>query len=190
MPNTLNTALLYLINTVFDLYLIILVIRIILVWIRADYFNPLVQFIIKCTDFIVKPMRRLIPNVDRLETASVVLVLILEVVKFSLVALLAYGIPTIPGLLLLAIGDMIKLILQTFFYAILVQAILSWIQPRSPMSFVLYQFTSPIMRPLQRVIPPVGGIDISPIPALIILQLLIIVLVNPIMGLGLGLAFK
>lgn len=185
MPNTLNTALLFLVNTLFDLYLIILIVRIILVWVGSDYFNPMVQFVVKCTDFIVKPLRRVIPNAGRLECASIILVLAIELIKFFFVSLLAFGLPNIAGLLILSIGDTIKLIIQTFFYAVLFQAILSWIQPRSPVNYLLYQFTSPIMRPLHRVIPPVGGVDISPIPALIILQLLIILVVGPMMDVGL-----
>jgi YggT family protein len=189
MSDTIRAALLFLINTVFDLYLFILVVRIILAWVGANYFDPVTQFIIKCTDFIVKPLRRLIPNFRRVETASIVLLLLIEIIKFLLVSLLSFGFPHLLGLFILAIGDSLKLILLTFFYAILLQAILSWIQPNAPMNRVLYQFTSPIMGPLHRVIPPIGGIDISPIPALIILQLLIIILVNPLMGFGLGVAF-
>lgn len=190
MTNTVNTALLFLVNTLFDLYLIILVIRIILVWVGADYYNPLVQFIVRCTDFIVKPLRRIIPNIGRLECSSVLIVIALELIKFFFVSMLVFGLPNVSGLIILSIADAIKLIIQTFFYAVLAQAILSWIQPRSPISFVLYQFTSPIMRPLHRIIPPVGGFDISPIPALIILQLLIILLVTPMMDIGLRIALS
>ena len=189
MSDTIRAALLFLINTVFDLYLFIVVIRIILAWVGANYFDPVTQFVTKCTNFIVKPLRYLLPNFRKLETASVVLLLVLEIIKFLLIALLSFGFPHILGLVILAFADSIKLLLLTFFYAILLQAILSWVQPQAPMNRVLYQFNSPIMAPLQRVIPLISGIDISPIPALIILQLLIIILVNPLMGLGLGLAF-
>jgi YggT family protein len=93
------------------------------------------------------------------------------------------------GLLLLSMGDAIKLLLEVFFYAILVQALLSWIQPGSPINYVLYQFTAPILRPFQRFIPTINGIDISAIPALITLQFLIIILVSPLMAAGWGVAF-
>ena len=189
MSNTLRDALLFLINTLFDLYLFILIVRIILVWVKSDYFNPAVQFITKCTNFLIIPLRRFIPNFHRLETATVVLVLVLEMSKFLLISLLSYRTPALLGLILLAAADSLKLIIQTFFYAILLQAILSWVQPRSSINYLLYQFTSPIMRPIHRLVPPIGGIDISPIPALILLQLLIIVLVNPLMATALGTAF-
>lgn len=185
MSDTLRAGLLFLITTVFNIYLFILTIRILLVWVQADYFNPITQFITKCTDFLVIPLRRFIPNFKRIECSSIVLLLLIEMIKFLLVCSLSFGFPNIFGLFILAIADSIKLFLETFFYAILFQAILSWIQPGSPINRVLDQFTAPIMNPFRRLIPPIGGIDISPIPALILLQLLIIILVNPLMALGL-----
>jgi YggT family protein len=189
MSDTIRAALLFLVNTVFDLYLFILIIRIILAWVGADYFNPITQLVVKLTQFPIKPLRRYVPNFRGLESATAIWILVIEIIKFLLISLLSFGVPNIVGLVILAIGDTLKLLIETFFYAILLQAILSWIQPTSPINRVLYQFTSPIMRPLQRIIPTIGGFDISPIPALIILQFLIIILVNPLMALGLGVAF-
>lgn len=190
MSDSIRAALLFLINTLFDLYLFILMIRLILVFVGANYFDPITQFIVKCTDFIVKPLRRWIPNFRNLELATLILIFVLEIIKFLLIAGMSFGMPTILGLLILALSGSIRLILETFFYAILLQAIMSWIQPMTSINQLLYQFTSPIMRPLRRIIPLVGGIDISPIPALIGLQLLIIIFVNPLMALGLGIAFS
>jgi len=189
MSDTLRAALLFLVTTVFDLYLFILIIRIILAWVSADIYNPITQFVVKFTSFLVRPLKRYIPNFRDLECAAVVLVLVIEIIKFLLIAFLSFGFPNVFGLVILAIADTIKLSIETFFYAILLQAILSWIQPQSSINRILLQFTSPIMRPLQRIIPPIGGFDISPIPALILLQLLIIIAVNPLMGFGLEVAF-
>lgn len=188
MSNSLQMASLFLITTIFDIYLYILIIRLILVWVRSDYFNPITQFITKCTDFIIRPLRRIIPNIGNLETSSLVLLLVLELIKFLLLTMISVGTPNFIGLPLLAIGDAVKILLSAFFYGILLQAILSWIQPHSPVSYLLYQFNSPVMRPFQRVIPPVAGVDISPIPALIVLQLLIIIIVYPLMSIGWNLA--
>lgn len=190
MQDPIQTALLFLINIIFDLYLFILMIRIILVWVGADYFNPLVQFVVKFTNFVVKPLRQWLPNFHRFETASICLVFVLALIKFLLISLLRFGMPNILGLLLLSVADFLRLILLTFFYAILMQAILSWVQPYNPATRVLYQFTHPVLHPFQRVIPPVGGFDISPLPALIILQLLIILVVNPLMFSGWGMAVR
>lgn len=189
MSEALRAALLFLVTTVFNLYLFMLIIRVILVWIGANYYEPVTQFIVKVTDFIVKPLRNLIPNYRGIEFSSLVIILALEIIKFLIISLLSFGFPNIFGLIILAIADSIKLLLEAFFYAILLQAILTWIQPGAPINYLLARFTAPIMNPIRRVIPPIAGVDISPIPALIILQLLIILIVNSLMGIGLGVAF-
>lgn len=188
MTSSFFDGFLFLINTLFDLYLFMLVIRVILVWIGANYFDPLTQFVIRCTDFIIKPLRKKIPNIRHIETATVLLILVIELIKYFLVLALSFGMPNLIGLLIIVFGDIIKLVVQTFFYTILVQAVMTWIQPSSPVNHLLYQITAPIMRPIQRILPPMGGIDISPIPALILLQLLLIVLATPIMSAGLRIA--
>lgn len=191
MLGPLQQALLFLINVVFDLYLILLTMRLILCWIRADYYNPVTQFVVKFTQPLVKPLRIVIPTIAHIEFASLVLIIILNMVKFFFLGVITAGLPHNPlGLVLLSLADTLKLILNTFFFAILLQAIMSWInQTYSPVTHFLYQITAPIMRPIQKVVPPVGGIDLSPIPALILLQLLIILVVNPLMTLGWGIAF-
>jgi YggT family protein len=100
------------------------------------------------------------------------------------------GIFNFSGVLILAVGDTLKLVIQTFFYAILLQVVLSWVQPASNANYVLMQFTSPIMRPLHRIVPNVGGFDITPIPALLLLQLLQIVIVSPVMSMGYSTVFS
>lgn len=190
MSDTVRAALIFVVNTVFDFYLFILVVRLILAWVSAEYHNPITQFVVKCTNFIVKPLRHYLPNFRDLETATLVLIIILELLKFLIVLLLSFGFPNLLGLLLLAFADTFKIILNTFFYAIILQVILSWLQPGSAISHVLTQFNSPILRPLQRIIPPMQGFDFSPLVAMLILQLLIIILVNPLLYLALGIALK
>ncbi len=189
MPDTGRAALLFLINTLFDLYIFVLIVRLVLVYVGANYFDPTTQFITKLTDFLIRPLRKIIPNYGRIEFSTLIVVIVLELIKFLAISSITFGLPNIVGLFILAFADALKLLIQTFFYAILLQAIMSWIQPYSPMNQMLYQFTSPIMRPFRRIIPPIGGIDISPIAALIILQLLIILLVNSLMSMGLRVAF-
>jgi YggT family protein len=189
MSDTLRAATLFLITTVFNLYLFVLMVRLILAWVNADYFHPATQFVLKCTNFLVKPLKTYIPNYRRLETATLVCILVIAAIKFFFISLLSFGLPNVVGLLILSVTDALKLLLETFFYAIFLQAILSWLQPGSPIARVLDQFNAPIMHPLQRLIPPVGGFDISPIPALIILQLLILVLVKEFIYLGWRVAF-
>lgn len=190
MPTSLDNGTLFLISTLFDLYLMILGVRLILCWTRANYFNPLSQVIAKLTHPIIVPLRRIFPTYANIELATVIVMLLLEGIKFLLLSLLTMGIPHAAGIILLSLADMIKLVVNTFFYAILLQAILSWVQQNhSPLGELLSQITTPILRPLHRIIPPLGGLDITPIPAMILLQLINIVLVTPLSQLGMGMLF-
>lgn len=190
MPSPINSALLFLVTTLFDLYLMLLVIRLLLAYVQVNYFNPIVQMIIKLTQPLVGPVKRVVPNYRRIEFATLLWILILEMIKFFIMGLITIGFPaSMLGLLLLSIADIFKLILNTYFYGILLAAILSWVQPHSPVSQILAQMLSPVMRPIRRWVPVVGGFDISPIPAMILLQLIIIVVANPLFSLGLQTTF-
>jgi YggT family protein len=182
----LQGGLAFLITTLFDLYLFLLIIRVMLAFAGANYYDPITQFVVRCTDFIIKPLRRVIPNYRGIEISTVLLIFVLDFLKYALLAVLSIGMISTLGLLIIAAADTLKLFLQTYFYAIILQAILSWVQPSSPVNSLLYRVTAPIMRPIQRLVPTVGGVDISPIPAMILLQLTIIMVVNPLMAVGLG----
>jgi YggT family protein len=188
MSGTSLNAILFLISAVFDLYIFVLIIRLILAWSGAEYSHPITQLVVQLTSFIIKPMKKILPDIRGFETSTLVLILVVEIIKYFVITALSFGVPNILGLLLLAIGDSIKLVLELMFYAIFLQFIVGLIQPSSPIYQVLSKLTSPALRPFQRIIPTVGGFDLSPIPALIILQLLIIIVVNPILGMGLSIA--
>lgn len=182
----IHDALLFLINTLFDLYLFVLILRALLAFAGVNYFDPITQLIIRLTAFIVHPLRRILPNYRRIEISTLIIILALELIKYTIISLLNFNTVSLTGLLILSFADTLKLILQTFFYAIILQALLSWVQPHSPLNVLLYKINAPIMRPMQRVIPSVGGIDITPIPVMILLQLLMIMIVNPLLSTGLA----
>ncbi len=184
MTGSMLDGLLFLIDAIFNLYLFVLIIRLFLAYSGIHYLHPFVQVIVKLTSFIVKPLKKYLPDVRGVELSTLLLIFIIASIKWLLRIWLSFGFPHLFGIFILAIGDAILLTLQTLFYAILLQALLSWIQPGVPLNQALEQFTAPIMRPIRRVIPPVSGIDISPIPALLLLQLLIIIFVQPLMNLG------
>lgn len=190
MSDNMRGALLFLIETLFNLYLFVLVVRMLLVWIRSDYYHPVTQFVVKMTDWVVQPMRRFLPNVKHIETSTLLLIFVIEIVKFYLTFIITYGVPNFLGVAILSIGDMMYLLVQTFTYAIILQAILSLIQPNSPIAFILYRITAPILQPISRLLPQMGTIDLSPIPALIILQLIKMLIVTPIMQSGLSFALN
>jgi YggT family protein len=177
MGEKFTTAGLFLISTLFDMYILVLVIRLLLAYASANYFNPITQVIIKLTSPLVNPLRKIIPNYFRIEFSTLLLIFVFLLIKITLLSLLTVGMLKPLDLLILALFATIKFILQTLFYAILLQAILSWFPTGySEASQILEQVTSPILKPIRRIIPPIQGMDISPIPALIILQLVIILL--------------
>lgn len=182
--NAISSGLLYLISTTFNIYLFILIARLLLAYSGAHYFNPVTQLIITLTDFLVKPIRRFIPNVKGIELSTVVIILLIEMLKYIILFSLTVHFPNLLGVIIISIADLLNIICNTLFYAILLQALLSWIQPVSPLNQILATLTSPIIKPLRRFIPLVNGFDITPIPALIILQLINIVLISPIALLG------
>jgi YggT family protein len=181
----LSNAGFFLVNVIFDSYIFILLVRIILAYMRADYFNPMTQFFIRLTQPIILPLRKIIPNVKGIELSTLLVAFVLELVKFSLLALMLNKMPAISGIFLLGLADLIRGFINIFFYAILIQALMSWVQPGySPLGELLTKITTPIMRPFHRLIPQIGGVDISPIPAMIFLQLLIILVVSPMYQIG------
>ena len=191
MPSPLHDAEIFLINTFFDIYLLILMLRFILCWARADYYNPITQFIVRCTQPLITPLRRILPTTHHIEMSTFLLIILFASLKFLLIGLIAISSPKNPlGLLVLGAADSLKLLLNTFFYAIFLQAILSWIQPHySPASQLLAQLTAPIMRRVQPLLPPIGNFDISPILALFLLQLMLILFVKPLLDFGMRFTF-
>jgi YggT family protein len=190
MPNILDNAGIFLVSTVFDLLILVFLLRIILVAVYADFSNPVSQIVIKCTQRLMTPLQRIIPNFKRIELASVLIAFGLEILKFLLLGWITVGLPHIGGLLLIAGADLLKTLINLFFYAILLQAIISWFNLRhSPYIPLLEKITAPVLTPFHRIIPLVSGIDLSPVPAMIILQLLIIALVAPLYNMGWEMAF-
>ena len=188
MSGTTLNAFLFLLTSVFDIYLFVLIIRLVLAFSGGHYEHPITQLIVKLTSFIIDPLRRFLPDVKGIETSTIVVILLVEFIKFFLISCITFGFPNLLGVIILSFADAFKLLLQAFFYGIILQAIISFIQPQAPVLFILNKFTAPILRPFQRFIPPVSGFDISPIPALIVLQLLIIIVVNPLLAKGLAIA--
>lgn len=152
-------------------------------WARVPFHNPFAQFIVKVTDFAVRPVRRVIPGLFGLDWASLLLCYATELLlSLGLHWLDSYpfaiaGWQVLPGFLLHALAMMLSLALYILMGLIFLQAILSWVNPYSPIAPVFYALARPVLAPLQRLIPPIAGIDISPIAAFILIQLLLITLV-------------
>ena len=171
-------ALIYLISTITDLYVATILVRLLLQWVGADFYNPLSQFLIKITNPVLVPARRIIPSIGKLDTASVVVMLLLEMMQLVFISLLGQMEFGIPFLLLFAVKKLLLTLLMTYFVLIIARVIISWIanQSHHPLIPLVYQLTEPVLRPFSKLIPPIGGIDLSPLFALIALRFLLLLL--------------
>ncbi len=186
----LSSASVYLISAISDLFLILVLLRLLLQLARADFYNPLCQFIVKVTNPALKPLRRVIPGWRGIDMASVVLLLLVQALALLLINLATGREIAMASLLVLSIGELLSLTLNCYLITILAQVILSWVGPggHHPVSALLYSLNEPIMRPARRLLPPISGIDLSPIVVLFVIQLLKILVVAPIFDMARGLA--
>ena len=175
----LTSALQFLIHTLFGLIATAFWLRFYLQWARVPFHHPFAQFILRVTDFAVRPLRRVIPGLFGWDWSSLLPFLGIEIVAVALIELIS-GFPfsvagpgVLPSLLLLGVAAALKLILQTFVLLVIGQAVLSWVSPVSPASALFHALTAPILNPLRRIIPPIAGVDLSPIAAFILIQLVL-----------------
>ena len=173
----------FLISTLFGLYILAVMLRFLLGVVRADFYNPASQFLVRITNPLLVPLRKVIPSIGKFDSSALVLLLVLQLVSLTIILLLrGAGIPLVP-LLGAAVGELVMLAINIFFFSIIIQVILSWVSPGTynPVSALLNSLTSPVLRPIQRLLPPISGIDLSPLLALIGLQV-IRMLVMPLLG--------
>lgn len=164
----------FLVKTVIDLYVLLLLLRIWLQWVRADFYNPMSQFVVKMTQPLVAPLRRLIPALGPIDTASLLLALILQIVKIvALSSLQSGGFVFTPYFLLFGLIALIKSAGYLVFWLVIIRSLMSWVsQGRSPMDYVMHQLTEPLMAPIRRIIPAMGGLDFSGMIVILILYML------------------
>ena len=172
------TATIFLVQTIFGFYVLAVMLRFLLQWVRADFYNPLVQFLVRITNPPLLPLRRIVPGYRGLDLASVVLAFALQLVEVLLVTLLLGRPLGVGGLLLLTVMELLKLLINIYLWGIIIQVVLSWINPdpRHPAARVLTQLTAPLLKPAQRLLPPISGVDLSPmlvVVALIFVSLLL-----------------
>ena len=175
-----------LIQTVFGLYILAVLLRLMLQWVRADFYNPVSQFIVKITNPPLKPLRRIIPGWGGVDVASILLLFTLQMAE-NFLYYMAMGISiAVSSLFVVSLADLLNLLINVFIGAILIQVILSWVAPGNynPVIDLVYRIADPLLTPARRIIPPISGIDLSPLLALLVLQLLKILLVAPITNFG------
>lgn len=170
-------ALLFLLYYAFDVYIFLVLTRFILQLVRADFYNPLSQFVVKATNPPLKPLRKLIPGFGGVDVASLVLVVALVIIKILVLVLIQRGglIGLSPlELLVTAVQQLASLLLNYIFWTVLARIILSWVapDPYNPLVRVIVQITEPVMAPARKLLPPMGGFDLSPIIVLLGIQFL------------------
>jgi YggT family protein len=176
----LSDAAQFLLRTLFDLAACAFFLRFWMQWARVPFHNPFAQFIVKVTDFAVKPLRRFVPGLFGLDWASLLPFFVAELLMvLSVHWVMGYpfavaGSVVLPGFLLLALASALKLALYVLIGFVLLQAILSWVNPFSPLAPIFYAMARPVIGPFQKIVPPIGGIDLSPMVALIVVQLLLV----------------
>ncbi len=177
----LNTAAIYVLQTLGSLYLMLILLRFVLQLVRANFYNPLSQFIVKATQPLLKPLRRIIPSIFGLDMSSLVLAIIVQMILIALTLLLMFGTTGDPlHLLLWSIISVTALFLKIFFFALIISVILSWVAPGShnPGAELVNQICEPALAPFRRIVPNLGGLDISPILAFLVLKLLDMLVIN------------
>lgn len=175
----LSNALIFLIETAFGLFVIALLLRFYMQWARAPYRNPFSDFLHALTDFMVRPARRVVPGLWSLDLATFALAWLLQLAEiFIVMQLRGYQPGTDAGLafvwfVLLALVVLVKISLYILMLTIFLQVVLSWVSPHSPVMPLVNSLSRPALRVFQRRIPPIGSVDLSPLFALIVIQLLL-----------------
>lgn len=165
-------ALYFVVKTLAQLYLMLYLLRFWLPWVGADFRNPIAQAVLRFTSPLIVPLRRFIPSFGRLDTATVLVTFLMQYVILFVLLRIVQQSPAPTTIVIMSIIELCILSLNLFFFAILVRIILSWIAPHTynPISVIAGALAEPVLRPFRRIIPPLGGLDISPIFAIVLLQ--------------------
>ncbi|MHB1950040.1 MAG: YggT family protein [Acidiferrobacteraceae bacterium] len=182
----LEQALVFLVGTAFSAYILLVLLRFLFQVTRTDFYNALAQFLVKATNPVVLPLRRVLPGAAGIDWGSVAALLLLAIAKVYLTLWIEGLIPPVEAAAVLAIGEVLQLTVYIFLVAVFIRAALSWINPYGyhPMNDLLVSLTEPLMAPARRLIPAFSGLDLSPVAVVIVLELLLILLVQPILDFG------
>jgi YggT family protein len=182
MGSHFGNAGVFLVETLFGLYITVLMLRILLQLVRANFFNPICQFIVKVTNPVLLPMRRLLPNWRNLDMPALIFMLVLKCIELTIILSIVGGSLSIPGIIALSVVKLIDFAILTLLVVIFIKIVMSWVAPYSdsPFTPLLYQLSAPLLEPARRAVPPISGIDLSPMVVLIGLQLSRFLIVAPL----------
>ena len=170
----LTNPLEFLISTLFSLYIVAVMLRFLLGLVRADFYNPVSQFLVRITNPLLIPLRKVVPSIGKFDSAALLLMIVLQLAAITLILLLRGDGISSAVLVIITLATLISLLISVYMFAIIVEVIISWMNPGSynPVSSLLHSLTNPLLRPIRHVIPPIAGIDLSPLFAIIVLQVL------------------
>lgn len=180
--NYLADPLVFLLQILFGAYTLIVMLRFILQLVKADFYNPVSQFVVKVTTPLLRPLRRVIPGMGGMDVASIVLMWLVKTVELMLILLLKGAGASILAAFAWSIPELVEQAINLFLFAILIQVILSWVSPGgyNPVVNLIYSITDPLLRPARRIIPAIAGLDLSPMVVMIGLVLLKMLLLPPL----------
>ncbi len=178
----LTNPAIFVIDSVFTLYILALVLRMLLQWAHADFYNPISQFIVKVTHPPLKIMRRFIPSLGKIDTASLVLAFFLQMIADFLILLLIGKMTGLSALAIMSFAQLVTLLCNILLFAIFIRAILSWVDPGNynPASSMLMSLTEPVLSVFRKIVPDLGGVDLSPLVAILMLQLAKMIIIPPL----------
>jgi YggT family protein len=186
MNSYMTDPVVFLINTLFTLYISAVLLRFLLQYFGADFYNPISQFLIKITHPPLKILRRFVPAIKKIDTASLVLAFVLQMLAYFFISILKGISVGIAALAMFSMAELVELFLNIFVFAVFVRALLSWINPGDfdAASSILRSLTEPLLNICRKFIPDMGGLDLSPLVVLLLLQLAKMVLLPPLHGLA------
>lgn len=178
MNGSTTNALTYLVGTLLDLYITAVLLRLLLQWVRADFYNPVCQFLVKVTNPAIVPLRRVIPSIRKLDTASVVLIIALELFSVWIASRISSSPLNFQEIVIFSFMKLVATLLMTYLILIIASVILSWVSARMqhPVVPLVYKLTEPVLAPFRKIIPPIAGIDLSPLFALIAIRFLLLLI--------------
>jgi YggT family protein len=178
------------IQFVFGALIALIVLRVLLQWVRANFYNPICQFLYKATNPVLMPLRKVVPAWRNLDIAGIALAWLVTALKLVLLYATVGESLGLLGLAVLALADLIDFVLMLYLALVLVRVVLSFVGADSyhPIVPLVMQLTEPVLRPFRRLIPSVGGLDFSPVIVLLVITLARVLIAKPLLDLGLRLA--
>ena len=172
----------FLIDTVVSLYILAIILRFLFQWTRADFYNPISQFLVKITHPPLKILRRFVPAIGKIDTSSIVLALGIKILANFAILAIQGEVPSAGALVIYSFKEIVEIVFNIFVFAVFARAILSWFDPGNynPASSLLQSLTEPLLGLCRKIIPDLGGIDLSPLVALVFLQLAKMVVLPPL----------